>query len=516
MEINILTWLLAASPITVFLIVTLGFKWRGSRAGAFSWIITIFIAWLFFGANFQLIAHTYIKAFLLSIDVLLIIWTALFLYVLTEQAGTVQNIGNWLSNLTSDKASQGIFLGWLFPSFLQGLGGFGVPVAVSAPLLVSTGFDPIQALMMASVGHAWGVTFGSMSSSFQTLMSVTGLSGNMLAPPTALLLGIAVFFCGLLVTYIADGWSGIQSTWFYIITLSVILGTGQYSLATNGLWIIAVTVPSLVALIVSYLLINRRNNKKVKRKVPENSPSLFLSILPYLILVLLTLLVNLVPSIKNTLDSYHCSLIFPEIRTTFGNITPAGRGRNIQYLNHPGVIIFMSGLVTYFIFLRKGLLMKKDFEIILKKTINQSIDTTLSIFTMVGIAVVMSHTQMTHILAEGISQIFNRSLYPFAAPFIGALGAFITGSNSNSNVLFAGLQMQTAELLGISVPVILAGQTAGGALGSMMAPAKVILGCATVGLGSKEGKVIGKILTYGLFLVLVVGISTFFLNKIWK
>ena len=135
---------------------------------------------------------------------------------------------------------------------------------------------------------------------------------------------------------------------------------------------------------------------------------------------------------------------------------------------------------------------------------------------MVGIAMIMSHTKMTGVLATGISNIVNKDFYPVAAPFIGALGAFITGSNSNSNVLFSGLQMETAELLGISVPIILAAQTAGAAMGSMMAPAKVILGCATVGLGSEEGQVIGKILTYGLFLVFVVGISAFFLTKVWS
>ena len=86
----------------------------------------------------------------------------------------------------------------------------------------------------------------------------------------------------------------------------------------------------------------------------------------------------------------------------------------------------------------------------------------------------------------------------WSRPSSGALGAFITGSNNNSNVLFAVLQQRTAELLGLSVPLILAAQTAGGSLGSVMAPAKVIVGCSTVGLGDNEGVVMGKILLYGI------------------
>lgn len=511
MEINYFRWLLAAAPIIIFLIVILGFKWGGSRAGAFSWLVTVGISCLFFGANFNLIGYTYIKAFLLSIDVLLIIWTALFLHFLTEQAGTVQIIGKWLSNLTSNRALQAVMLGWLLPSFLQGMGGFGVPVAVSAPLLVSTGFSPIQSLVMASVGHAWGVTFGSMSSSFQTLMAVTNLPGEVLAPATASLLGVTVFFSGILVTFIADGIKGVQSTWLLTLVLSVILGGGEYLMATSGLWIISVTVPSLIALIVSYGWIAVTNNNQIKKEKRENNSSLLISLLPYVILVALTLLVNLVPQIKNTLDRFSFSLVFPEITTSLGDITPAGPGRSIKYLNHPGGIILLSGLFTYFIFRRKGLLGKNSLGVIIGKTANKSVNTTLSILTMVGIAVIMSHTQMTNILAEGISRAFNEDLYPLISPFIGALGAFITGSNSNSNVLFAGLQMRTAELLGLSAPLILAAQTAGGALGSMMSPAKVILGCTTVGLGAQEGKVIGKMLSYGLLLVLIVGILTMLL-----
>src|SRR4030065_187356 len=113
MKISVLNWLLSAAPIIVFLVVMVGFKWRGSKAGAFSWLITVIIAVIFFGANFELIGYTYIKAFLLSIDVLLIIWTAMLLYILTEQAGTIKRIGEWLSKLTSNRALKGNFLGWL-------------------------------------------------------------------------------------------------------------------------------------------------------------------------------------------------------------------------------------------------------------------------------------------------------------------------------------------------------------------------------------------------------------------
>jgi len=176
------------------------------------------------------------------------------------------------------------------------------------------------------------------------------------------------------------------------------------------------------------------------------------------------------------------------------------------------MIIFISAIFTFFIFRFIGLLKKGELSIITKKTAQASINTTISIFTMVGIATIMSHTKMTEVLAIGISRAFGNRLFPAISPFIGALGAFITGSNSNSNVLFAALQMRTAELLNLSVPLILAAQTAGGSMGSMMAPAKVILGCATVGLANQESTVINKILIYGFGLVLFTGILVLVFN----
>jgi lactate permease len=124
---------------------------------------------------------------------------------------------------------------------------------------------------------------------------------------------------------------------------------------------------------------------------------------------------------------------------------------------------------------------------------------------MVGMAVSMSHAGMTYMLAQGLSEGVGRRAYPLVAPWIGALGAFMTGSNTNANVVFTALQQQTATLLHMSVPLVLAGQTAGGALGSVLAPTKVILGCSTVGLAGMEGRVLRAELRYGL--LLIAGVS---------
>ena len=126
---------------------------------------------------------------------------------------------------------------------------------------------------------------------------------------------------------------------------------------------------------------------------------------------------------------------------------------------------------------------------------------------MVGMAVMMENTGMTRLLAEGISKGVGNA-FPVAAPLIGALGAFMTGSNTNSNVVFAAMQQQTALILNYDPLIILAAQTAGGAIGALFAPAKVIVGCSTVNLGGQEGEVLRDAILYGLAILAVICLVT--------
>jgi len=143
---------------------------------------------------------------------------------------------------------------------------------------------------------------------------------------------------------------------------------------------------------------------------------------------------------------------------------------------------------------------------IIKKTVKGSVKSTIGIFTLVAMAVTMQHGAMTQILAEALSA-GTGPVFPLVSPFIGALGAFMTGSNTNSNVVFGSLQLETASALGLTAAVILAAQTAGGAIGSLFAPAKVIVGCSTV-QGAEDGLVLKRAVAYGLAMVAVIGLVT--------
>ncbi|MEN8098504.1 MAG: L-lactate permease, partial [Chloroflexota bacterium] len=185
MEPSIVNIIIAALPILVVLVLMLGFRLGAIKAGPAGWLVSLLVAGLLFGAGTKLLWQAQLRAALLAVYVLYIIWAALLFYHLVSEAGAIDAIGRGLSSLTTDRVLVALLLGWGFGSFLQGASGFGVPAAVVAPLLIGFGFTAIQAVVIALVGHAWAVTFGSLASSFLALIAATGRSGTELAPWSA-------------------------------------------------------------------------------------------------------------------------------------------------------------------------------------------------------------------------------------------------------------------------------------------------------------------------------------------
>ena len=155
MNLTIVDWLLALTPILVILVLMVIFRWGGARAGAAGWFAAIILAAVRFGAGIDLLALAQTKALLLTLDVLLIIWAAFLLFQVADEAGAIKTLGRALPQLTADRGMQAMLISWPFASFLQGVGGFGVPVAVTAPLLMSLGFTPLVAVVAPSLGHGW-------------------------------------------------------------------------------------------------------------------------------------------------------------------------------------------------------------------------------------------------------------------------------------------------------------------------------------------------------------------------
>jgi len=397
-----------------------------------------------------------------------------------------------------------------------------VPVAVVAPLLIGLGFAPVVAVAAVSIGHSWAVTFGTMASSFQALMAATGLPGEELAPWSSAFLGVACFGCGIAAAWVFEGRRSLGRGWPALLVIGLVMSVVQAILAVSGLWNLAAFGAGLVGLIAG-TLIARLPRYQHKASAPTGSVgdepgalpaadadgrkllSLPMALAPYLLLIVVVSAAELWPWMHGALNEIQIQPSFPEVQTTYGWTTAAGTGRTISVFGHGGALLAYVSLAFFAIYSWTGHYTAGVGRRIVQRTIKSAVPSSIGIATMVGMAVAMDHAGMTYVLAEGLGKAAG-PLYPLVAPFVGALGAFMTGSNTNSNVVFASLQQQAAQLLGISVPIILAAQTTGGAMGSMLAPAKLIVGCSTAGLAGEEGKVLKKSLAPGLIICGVVGV----------
>ena len=499
-------FILSLLPIILILVLMVGFRWGAARAGGIGYLCAFLIAILFFGAGPQLLAYAHMRALILALDVLLIIWSAFLLYRVVDEAGAIRTIGDALPHLTADRGMQGLIIGWVFASFLQGVGGFGVPVAVVAPILIGLGFAPLAAVLIPSLGHGWAVTFGSLGSSFQALLAATGLPDNLLAPPAAFFLGISAIAVGLMVAHAAGGWNALNRLLLPIILLGGAMGAVQYLVATSGLWNIAAFCGGLVGLVIGIPLARRYRGEQQDRGNLDLK-KLVIALSGYGILIFVTLVVQLTPGLKDWLGKLVIQVYFPQVSTSLRYITEAGFSRKIILFRHAGTSLIYTSILAYLVYARAGLYKPGAAPRILSGMMRRVMSSSVSIASMIAMAVIMENAGMTDTLARGLAQGMG-ALFPLVSPWIGGLGAFMTGSNTNSNVVLGSLQMRTAELLKYPVAIILAAQTSGAGLASVMAPAKVVVGASTAGMAGREGEVMRKLVLYTILLVLLISLLT--------
>lgn len=503
------TWILASFPVLLILLTMLVYRWSAVRAGPAAWAAAVLIAVTRFATPLDTLAWAQLKALLITLDVLLIVWGAFLLYRVAAEAGAIARLAAWVPRLTHDRGLQALIIGWAFASFLQGVGGFGVPTAVTAPILFGLGFSPVAAVAIPSIGHAWSVTFGSLASSFQALQAATDLPWQSLAPPAAFLLGLACLACGLAVAHLAGGWKSVRHHVLGITWMAFAMGGTQYLLAVSGAWVIAGLGGGAAGMAVGLLLASVRRVPFENGKGSIFDRELALSLAGFAALVVITLLFQ-IPAIHTALGGLVVRIAFPALTTGLGFQTPAGYGRQLFLLRHAGSILVYSSVFAYWLYRRTGFLKSGAWRTILGSTARSMLPSSFGILTLVSMALIMNHAGMTDSLASAIASTAG-VFYPLVSPWLGALGAFMTGSNTNSNVIFAQLQLRTAQLLGLRAPIILAAQTSGGALGSVIAPAKIIVGTATVALTGSEGLVLRRTLRYTVLLLMLMSITALIL-----
>ena len=533
-DVTILNWLLAASPVILLIAAILGLNWSAPRAGAAAWLLALALALLAFGATSDHVAIASAKGLSLALFVLTIVWTSVYLFNLVHRLKGIDAIGRAMAALASDRLAQALLIGWGFSSFIQGITGFGVPVAVSAPLLIMLGFPPARAAAMALVGHGWAVTFGSMGSSYYTIQLVTGIEGDVIAPHMALLFGPVIIVSGMLVAQIHGGFADLRRSLPIVVVAGALMAAAMYGLALVGAPQIASTVPAVLGMAVLALLARTPLLPRARAdKTPgESEPAapgdgasddaepdarpmpFLLAFMPYLLLIALSAL-SQVPAVREAVSGIQWSLDYPAFVTAQGFAVAAAENyAPLRILNHPAPLIFFSIVVSAGVYALAGRWRRGAALESMRLTYAQTLGSTIGVTTMVMMAVVMADTGMTVLLARGVAAA-SGPLFPIVSPFIGLLGSFMSGSNTNSNVMFGLLQLETARALDIGAVTISSVQSIGASVGSPMAPAKVLVGAAVVGLAGKERDIFRIVIPYILVLVVLVAIEALIVIRLF-
>lgn len=471
---NALAVLAALAPIATMLLLMLVLRWPAARAGLAALAVAVAVAQGLSGFGGapggpgvpQAYAGVLAEGGFLALTILWILWPALALHRLQQDSGAIDTLRGALSGLTAQPALQALLVGWLLALFFEGAAGFGTPVALAAPILVGLGIAPVPAVVLALLGHAAGVSFGALGTPVLVQAALTGLDPTAIAWRTALLhtlLGgvLMLFFVRCLAQAgqrPGTGWAVLAAAGFLLPSLALAALAGP-ELATLG--------GALIGGAAFIAALRRRSGAAA-------APGLAHALAPYAALVALVLASRAVPALAQALDAV-------TIEWQLGG----GYHGRMRPLTHPGTLL-MAALLAGAALQRLPL---RSVTAALRQSARQLAPVSVALLAMLVLSRLMLHAGLIGTLEQAAAQGVGAA-WPWVAPAVGALGSFVTGSATASNVLFTALQAQTATTLGLPAVAIVAAQGFGAAVGNIVCPHNIVAGAATVGLAGREGEVL--------------------------
>jgi lactate permease len=513
-------WLAGVAPLALLLVLLVVLRWKAPEAGAIGFFLAAGIAWVLFQAPFENLAVASAKGIWDAFFVLLVVWTAILLYHVTKAARGFDAIRIGIQEHTRNMLLLVLAFGWIFASFLQGIAGFGAPIAIVAPLLVALGVRPVMAVVIPLIGHAWANLFGTLAVAWQANLLVTDLENpGLTALYSALMLWPTNLLAGLAICWIYARWEGIKEGIWAVLAVSLVHGGGQ-AVLTQVDPTLSNFIPSTAAMI---LLFGLTRWERYREKGIEDSPimeegaheveheeepmSLHAALLPYYVLTLLAIATLAVPPVREFLERFDYGFAFPAVETGYEVVREAeAEYQPIEFLTHPGMYLLLAALFGFVWFKAKGHYEDGVLGRIGRGWLKDSVPASLAVVGFMAMSRVMDHSGQTTVLALGVADFAPPVAYAFFANVIGMLGSFMTSSNTASNVLFTPLQQQTALALeGLGEAEVVASQSAGAAVGNAISPANAVLGTSTAGIGGRVGEVLRHTLVYAAICAVLLG-----------
>ncbi len=441
--------------------------------------------------------------------IILVIIAAIYTYNLSLRTGAMDVIKRMLAGVSRDKRVIILLIGWCFGGFLEGMAGFGTAIAIPASMLVVMGMEPVTACLVCMLANAFPTAFGSVGIPTVTLASVTGLDPMPLAFITVVQMLPFMLLIPFLMVIAGGGVKALSGVTGLTLAAGVSFVLPQL-LVTGFLGPeLAVIVGSVVSLAVTLALARMRAGRPVPAEYDMGEPSQpaksagknmppLTACLPFiLIFVLLLLTSKLAPPVNGFLSAFSSS---------FKISTAESAGlTSFSWINTPGVLIFLAAVVG-------GCAQKAGARLMwdtLVATVKQMSKTIITIMCVLAVAKIMTYSGMISDMADLFVSITG-AFYPFFAPVIAAIGAFVTGSGTNTEVLLGRLQTEAAGAIGASQFWLAAANSTGAGIGKILSPQCIATAAAAVGLTGQDSRLLEAVLKWALLLLvlacLIVGL----------
>jgi lactate permease len=501
--------LAAGLPILVILALMLGLRLSAAKAGIAGLVVALLAAWFGFGYGTVVLPElgpvratggAFGEAIFVALTILWIIFPALCIHELQLRTGSVSVLEQSIRRVTAVPALAALMVAWFFGLFIEGAAGFGTSAALAAPFLVSLGFRPVQAVTLALIGHAVGVSFGAVGTPVLPKMEMTGFTGPELASATAAYHGIAGWVMPCILVLMVQRavpeeersgpaiwvWALAAAALFLLPMLLVSFTVGPELPTLGG---------ALVGGILFTVLLSQAGRWNVlgmsREEVEQvDMGAVLRAAAPYLVLVAAVLLTRLVPPLRSALREV-------SIGWEYGGIFEG----SMAVLYHPGSMILLGFAVGAWF---QGAVHAQVRDSALA-ALRRLAPVTVALVAMLALSRVMVHAEMIETLAAASAGLAGGA-WPLLAPLVGVLGTFVTGSATTSNILFTEFQVATAESLALPVLPLLGAQGFGAAVGNIVCPHNIVAASATVNLTGREGEVLLRTLLPVLAYTLIGGL----------
>lgn len=502
----------------MWLLISLGFfKLPAYKACTIGLSLSFILAVTVFQMPYALALRAALEGAVLALlPILWVIFAAFYTYNISLKTGAMDRIKNFMSNVSGDRRIQALTIAWGFGGFLESVAGFGTAVAIPASILIALGFEPFFAAIICLLANTIAVAFGVVGIPVTTLAKITELPIMPLSINIALQLAPFVLLVPFLMVFtITKNLAGCKGIWLTTLMAGLSFTIAQYAVAKY----IGPELPAIIGSIVSFITIIlsvKLFPPREEWRFPHEEATLTSKIYnlffphmdestgnikqqliawsPYALLLILVLgSSKLIPPVNNLLSQGKSAFLIYN--------GEGGKPLYVDWILTPGTLIMISAILGGLI---QGASCQK-LATIFGETLIQLKKTAVTVISIVSMAKILGYSGMVGFIAVALAG-STGSFYPLVSPLIGALGTFITGSDTSSNVLFGLLQKNVATQIGSDPAWIAAANTSGACAGKLISPQSIAIAATATGLMGREGDILNVTIKYVCGFIIALGI----------